>query len=67
MMHQELADEVVLIAAPIFAALLTPYVAAALPVSADTLKELRHHAIQQALALRLDVLETPVSTHTAAG
>jgi hypothetical protein len=59
-MNSELAEEIAGLAAPIFAALLTPYVAAAMPISAETLKELRHHAIQQAHALWLDVQDADV-------
>ena len=60
LMHAELADEITRIAAPIYAALLAPWIAAQhRPLPASTLSELRRHAIQQALALRLDVIETP--------
>jgi hypothetical protein len=58
-MNTELAEEIARLAAPIFAALLAPYVAAAMPISAETLKELRHHAITQARALWLDVQDAP--------
>ena len=58
-MNVELADHIALIAAPIFAALLAPHVTYSATVSVETLSVLRRHAIEQALALRLDVLETP--------
>jgi hypothetical protein len=62
-MHRELADEIVLIAAPIFAVLLGQLVANTphgQTVPAETMRELRRQAITQALALRRDVLSTEV-------
>jgi hypothetical protein len=60
-MHAELADEIVLIAAPIYAALLTQVVSIdGLHAPAEMLADLRQQAIAQALALRLDVLSTVV-------
>jgi hypothetical protein len=62
--NQELADHIILVAAPILAGLLAPFVATGQDVSAEKLKELRHHALTQALALRLDAMEvctSPVS------
>lgn len=56
-MNEELAEEIVLIAAPIFAALVAQWYARG-DVPAEKLKELRCHAIQQAVALRLDTRET---------
>ena len=58
-MHDELAEEIVLIAAPIYAALLAPHVTYSATVSVETLGVLRRHAIEQALELRKDVWATP--------
>lgn len=58
-MHYELADHIVLIAAPIYAALLADYMTAGRGVTAEGMEHLRATAITQALALRLDVLGTP--------
>jgi hypothetical protein len=60
-MHAELADHICLIAAPIYAALLTRALATGAEIPADVLSDLRRHAITQALALRLDALEMPAS------
>jgi hypothetical protein len=57
-MNHELADHICLIAAPIFAALLAPHVTYSATVSVETLGVLRRYAIEQALALRRDVLAT---------
>ena len=59
-MNIDLADHIVLIAAPIYAAFLRM----AVPengkrLSAEELSDLRMHAINQALALRLHALEMP--------
>jgi hypothetical protein len=58
-MNVELADHISLIAAPIFAAMLGPHVTYSATVSVETLSLLRRHALEQAMALRLDALEMP--------
>jgi hypothetical protein len=59
MMNPALAGEIARLAAPLYAAMLAPYLAGGREISADALKTLRATAITQALALRLDVYETP--------
>ena len=60
-MHAELADHIALIAAPIYAALLARSIVTCTGsgVPADVLSALRRHAIDQAMALRLDAMEMP--------
>ena len=60
-MHAELADHIALLAAPIYAAMLAPFIADGHPVGAGKLGELREAALDHALALRLDALEMPAS------
>lgn len=58
-MHADLADHIALIAAPIYAAFLTPFIPHSAEVSAEQLALMRKTALEQALALRLDALEMP--------
>jgi hypothetical protein len=64
--NSELAEEVVLVAAPIYAALLAVEMAAGGPVSTGDRRALMATAILDALELRKMVQESEVSTRTAA-
>lgn len=58
-MTPELAEHISLLAAPMMATMLAPYLASGKQVSVEALATLRTVAIQQAHALWLDTLETP--------
>jgi hypothetical protein len=60
-MNRELAEHIGVLAAPIYAALLAPYLASGREVSAEALNTLRSTAITQARALWLDTLDTEVA------
>jgi hypothetical protein len=60
-MHHELADHLALLAAPIYAAMLVSYNAAAGVQTPGKLAELRLAAITQAVLLRKETLETSYS------
>ena len=57
-MNSELAGEIVRLAAPIYAALLAPYMTAGRVVTEEGLAHLRATAITQALALWQQTLKT---------
>ena len=61
-MTPELAEHISLLAAPIYAALLEPWVTRGELVPAATLDTFRKLAIQQAQALWLETLDTPESS-----
>ena len=58
-MNPEIAEHISLLAAPIYAAMLAPYLASGREVLAEALNTLRATAITQAHALWLQTLETP--------
>lgn len=61
-MHADLADHICLIAAPIYAVLLQRHwQETRRNIPAEELSNLRGLAIDQALALRLDALQTPAA------
>ena len=62
-MNTELAEHISLIAAPLYAALLSPYVTYSAQVPVETLNVLRRHAIEQAYALWLDTLAFTEPSH----
>jgi hypothetical protein len=57
-MNRELAEHISLMAAPIYAALLAPYMIAGRGVTEEGLEHLRATAITQALALWQQALKT---------
>ena len=58
-MNHELATHISLLAAPIYAAMLAPYLGSGRGVAAEGLDTLRGTAITQAHALWLETLDTP--------
>lgn len=60
-MNRELAEHISLLAAPILASLLAPYLQRGKDVKAEELNVLRTTAITQAQALWLDVLDAEVA------